>query len=99
MIEFLAGAVTLAHIVSAVYFLRFWRKTGDRLFLNFALAFGLLALNQIAVSVFGAADERTSYAYILRVLGFILIFVAIVDKNVFAARKHRRRSASPSASR
>ncbi|BAU49085.1 hypothetical protein SVA_2537 [Sulfurifustis variabilis] len=93
MIEFLAGAVTLAHIVSAVYFLRFWRKTSDRLFLSFAVAFGLLALNQIAVSVIGAADERTNYAYILRVLGFILIFLAIIDKNVFAVRKGKRRAA------
>lgn len=89
MIDFLAGAVTLAHIVSAVYFLRFWRRTADRLFLSFALAFGLLALNQIAVAVFGAADERTNYAYILRVLGFVIILVAIVDKNLFALRKSK----------
>lgn len=89
MIDFLAGAVTLAQIVSAVYFLRFWRRTADRLFLSFALAFGLLALNQLAVAVLGAADERTNYAYILRVLGFVIILVAIVDKNLFALRKSK----------
>lgn len=87
MIEFLAGAVTLAHIISVVFFLRFWRKTADRLFLSFAIAFSLLALNQIAVSVLGAADERTNYAYILRVLGYVIILLAIVDKNLFALRK------------
>ena len=81
MIEFLSGAVTLAYIVAAGWFVRFWRKTSDRFFLSFALAFGLFALNQIAVSVLGSVDERTSYAYILRVLGFVLILVAIVDKN------------------
>jgi hypothetical protein len=87
MIEFLAGAVTLCYIVATLYFVTFWRRTGDRLFLSFALAFGLLALNQIAVFAIGVEDERGNYAYILRVLGFILILLAIVDKNVFARRR------------
>lgn len=89
MIEFLAGAVTMAYIIAAAYFLRFWRKTSDRLFLNFALAFGLMALNQVIVSVFWAADERRSYVYGLRVLAFVLILLAIVDKNVFTLRKRK----------
>ena len=29
----------------------------------------------------GAADERIGYAYLLRVIGFVLILVAIIDKN------------------
>lgn len=89
MVEFLSGALTLAYIIASVFFLRFWRKTSDRLFFSFALAFGLLALNQILVSVLGAADERSSYAYILRVLGFILILIAIVDKNIGRRRKDK----------
>ena len=51
MIQFLAGAVTLAYFLAAIYFLRFWRKTSDRLFLNFAAAFLLFTLNQLVVSV------------------------------------------------
>ena len=27
MIQFLAGAVTIAYVIAAVHFLRFWRKT------------------------------------------------------------------------
>jgi hypothetical protein len=90
MIEFLSGAVTLAFVVAGVYFLRFWRKTGDRLFASFALAFALLALNQLAVSIFEAADERSGYSYILRVLGFALILYAIIEKNTRARRRTGR---------
>ena len=89
MIQFLAGAVTLAYFLAAIYFLRFWRQTSDRLFLNFALAFLLFALNQLVVSVLWAADERHSYTYILRILGFVLILLAIADKNIFSLRKRR----------
>jgi hypothetical protein len=81
MIDFLSGAVALAHLVVGFFFLRFWRNTRDRLFLFFAIAFGLFALNQFAANLLGAADERTGYTYVLRVLGFLAILVAIVDKN------------------
>jgi hypothetical protein len=90
MIEFLSGAVTLAFVVAAMYFLRFWRKTADRLFLSFSLAFVLLALNQLAVAALEAADERVGYSYVLRVLGFVLILYAIIEKNLRAHRKPGR---------
>jgi len=89
MIEFLAGALTLAYVIAAVYFVHFWRRTADRLFLAFAAAFALLAVNQLAVFMLGVDDERYNYAYVLRVLGFMLILLAILDKNVFGGRKRR----------
>jgi L-asparagine transporter-like permease len=93
MIEFLAGAVTLAHVVAAGFFLRFWRRTADRLFLAFAIAFVLLALNQTLAQMLGAADERVAFVYILRVLAYVLILAAIVDKNLSSARRRRRQGA------
>jgi hypothetical protein len=42
----------------------------------------LLALNQALAQWLGAADERVGYTYLLRVIGFVLILAAIVDKNV-----------------
>jgi hypothetical protein len=89
MIEFLSGAIAMAYFVSGMYFLRFWRKTDDRLFLSFAVAFWLLAANQTIVSLLGAADERSGYAYILRVLGFVIILLAIADKNLFSWRRRK----------
>lgn len=84
MIEFLSGALTMGLLLSALFFARFWRKTADRLFLGFAVAFVLLAVNQALAQWLGG--ERVGYAYLLRVLGFILILAAIVDKNLGRSR-------------
>ena len=89
MIEFMSGAVTLGFVVAMLFFLRFWRRTSDRLFLSFAIAFALLALNQALAQWLGAADERVGYAYLLRVIGFVLILVAIIDKNLQRGRRLR----------
>lgn len=82
MIEYLSGAVTLGYLVAALFFARFWKRTRDRLFVAFAIAFLLLALNQALAQWLGAADERVGYTYLLRVLGFVLILAAIIDKNL-----------------
>jgi len=86
MIEYLSGAVTLGYVVAMLFFLRFWKRTADRLFLAFGVAFALLALNQALAQWLGAADERVGYTYLLRVLGFVLILAAIIDKNVSRRR-------------
>lgn len=89
MIEFLSGAATLAYFIAALFFLRFWRRTHDRLFLAFALAFVLFALNQGLAHILSIYREPTSFIYVLRVLGFVLILVAIVDKNLLATRSRK----------
>lgn len=86
MVDFLSGAVTLTYIVAAAYFVRFWRRTAERLFLGFACAFVLFALYQWLLFMLGAADERGNYAYLLRVIGFLVILAAIIDKNLSAKR-------------
>jgi hypothetical protein len=90
MVAFMSGALTLGFVLAAVFFLRFWRKTDDRLFLAFAVAFALFALNQLLAHLFGAEDERISFIYVLRVLGYLLILAAIIDKNLFSRRALRR---------
>ena len=92
MVEFLSGAVTLGYLVAAAFFLSFWRKTSDRLFLAFGAAFVLFALNQLLSHALTVVSEPTSLIYLLRILGFALIIVAIVDKNVQKplARTQRR---------
>ena len=82
LLDFLAGAATLGYLVVSGLFFRFWRRTHERLFLAFGFAFAFLALNQAAATYFEAGDERTLVGYALRVLGFLLILAAIVDKNV-----------------
>jgi hypothetical protein len=84
MIEFLSGAVTLGFLAGAAFFLRFWRATRDRLFLAFGAAFVLFALNQFLAAALVVVVEPSSLIYALRVLGFVLILAAIVDKNTRA---------------
>lgn len=81
-VEFFSGAVATTYFIAGAFFLRFWRRTRDPLFRSFAGAFLLLGANQILVSVLGNTDERTGYAYVLRVVGFVLIAFAIIRKNV-----------------
>jgi hypothetical protein len=86
MIEFFSGAITLGFLVAAGFFLRFWRQTADRLFIAFAVAFMLFALNQALASWLTVVVEPASLIYVLRVLGFIIILGAIVDKNARPGR-------------
>ena len=87
LLDFLAGAVFIGYVVSSAFFLRFWRKTAERLFLAFGVAFLFLALNQVVATYLEAGDERSIYAYALRVIAFSLILAAIVDKNVSSKRR------------
>ena len=80
MIEFLSGALTLGYILTGVCFLRFWRRTGDKLFRSFAIAFGLFAVNQF-LTFFLSTEREVQYEYVLRVLGFVVILIGIVRKN------------------
>lgn len=99
MIEFMSGAVTVGYLVAAGFFLRYWRKSGDRLFAAFSGAFVLFALNQLAAAAFVVVVEPASLVYALRVLGFVIIIAAIVDKNVLARRARSPSSSATSARR
>ncbi|MCC7346840.1 MAG: hypothetical protein IT538_05520 [Variibacter sp.] len=81
MLEFTAGLITMGFLIAGVFFLRFWTRTGDRLFLVFSLAFWLFALNQALVPLSGWPREETTWFYLLRLAGFGLIIAAILAKN------------------
>jgi len=79
---FAAGALTLGFLAVGLYFLKFWRRTGDALFLAFAVAFALLAVNQAAPVLLGISSENQAYIYLLRLAAFLLIIWAILRKNL-----------------
>ena len=79
-IHFMLGAIAMACVVATFFFLRFWRRTGDRLFGLFAAAFGVLALNWVALA-FTRGDELRTLLYAVRLVAFVVILAAIVDKN------------------
>ena len=78
---FLTGALACGFAVAALFFLRFWRDSRDRLFAIFAVAFGLLAVQRVMLGLEVALVEDDTWYYGIRLLAFLLMLYAIVDKN------------------
>lgn len=81
LFDFLSGAISFGFLVAALFFLRFWRRTRDRLFLAFAMAFALLGIGQAVQVLASIPQEDRSYIYLIRLTAFTLILVAIFRKN------------------
>jgi peptidoglycan/LPS O-acetylase OafA/YrhL len=79
---FLSGALMVGYLVLGMFFFKFWRHTRESLFMMFAWAFWLMAANQFAVSASSSYDLDVGWTYILRLLAFALIILAIARKNV-----------------
>ena len=78
MVQLISGILAAGYLVAALFFLRFRRETGDRLFLVFSVAFALLAVQRLALAL---TTRSETLIYGLRLLAFVLILAAIVDKN------------------
>lgn len=81
MNDMLLGAIAMALMVVALFFLRFWRTTGDRFFLFFALSFFLDGLNRIFLTPAAQSTDDVPAYYLIRLLSYGLILFAILDKN------------------
>lgn len=81
MSAFVWGACAMASAVIALYFWKFYRRAGDRLLMLFSLAFATLSLHWIGLGVVQPPEETRHYFYVVRLVAFLLIVVAIVDKN------------------
>lgn len=81
VVEFLSGAIMAIAAIIGLFFLRFWRKTGDALFARFAAAFALLAFERVALLFSRVPSEAMSLVYLIRLTAFGLIIWAIVEKN------------------
>lgn len=77
----LMGAVSMASFVAGLLFLRYWRRSRDRLFLYFCIAFFVDAAVRVGQVLFTVADENEAFIYLPRLATFALIAWAIVDKN------------------
>ena len=77
----MGGALPALAFVIGLFFWRYWRASGDRLFVFFTAAFWLMGVNWGAVALVSPAHEARPYFYLLRLAAFVLISIAIVDKN------------------
>jgi uncharacterized membrane protein HdeD (DUF308 family) len=83
----LLGAIAMASLVAGLFFLRFWRDTGDRLFLYFAVSFLVEGVNRAALGLSTDPNEARPFFYFVRFLSFLLILIAIVQKNLNKPRR------------
>jgi hypothetical protein len=79
---FVQGATMLASFAVALFFLRYWRDSRDRLFGVFALAFVLFGVTRILLVAVDADSEARTWVYLLRALMFLAIIAAVIDKNL-----------------
>lgn len=81
LIDFLSGAATMGFVIAGLFFLRFWKRTHDSLFVAFALAFWLLGLTQCLLTFTDIPVEERSWLYLLRLAAFSLIIGSVLIKN------------------
>lgn len=73
----------MASLVAALFFLRYWRASRERLFAFFSLAFVGMAVNWLVLAMVNRpVDEaQQAYAYLIRLVAFVILIVGIIDKN------------------
>ena len=79
--DFLSGMLVGGFIMAALFFLRFWKRTREALFMFFAGAFLLLGAGQALLALTGLPVEERSWIYLIRLAAFLLILIGIFSKN------------------
>jgi hypothetical protein len=86
------SAIVLGSWAIALFFLRFWNGTRDRLFACFALSFFILGVERIVL--LATMPEHSPRIYFIRLTGFLVLLYGIYEKN--RSRKAPGQKLSPS---
>ena len=78
---FLLGIIATASLAAGGFFLKFWRQTRDVFFLAFGAAFIIEGLNRTSFLLLERPHEGNPSIYVVRLLAFLLILAAIINKN------------------
>jgi len=79
-VAFIQGAVAMGCLVAGIFFLRFWQRSRDRLFLRFATAFWMLAVSYVLLGLIAFTEWRV-YVFVVRLAAFCTILYGIFEKN------------------
>ena len=77
----LTGAIAMASATISLFFFAFWRSTRDRFFLLFGASFLLEGVNRLLIGLMSFRDEDEPLYYLIRLVAYGLILIAILDKN------------------
>lgn len=84
--DMLAGAIALGSLAVGLFFFRYWYTSRDRFFLYFALSFWIEGLSRIHMGLNSDIPEDVPVYYMIRILSYGLILLAIWEKNRPEAR-------------
>ena len=87
MLPFLSGMTTMGYLIAGLFFFRFWWRTRDRLFVFFGVSFCILAISQALSALAVIPSDDQAWIYLLRFVGFALLIVGIVAKNMGDANR------------
>jgi hypothetical protein len=79
---FMGGAIVFGYALISLFFLKFWRRTKDAFFGYFAFAFFLLGVGRIVEAILRTNEATTPHVYLFRLLAFLIIIFAIMQKNL-----------------
>jgi hypothetical protein len=79
--DMLAGAIALGSLAVGLFFFRYWYTSRDRFFLYFALSFWIEGFNRIHMGLNSDIPEDVPVYFMIRILSYGLILLAIWDKN------------------
>lgn len=78
---FLLGVIAITSLTAGLFFLKFWRRTRDSLFLAFSVAFLIEGVNRTAVLNAKHPNEGSPWIYTVRLIAFLIILGGILHKN------------------
>jgi uncharacterized membrane protein HdeD (DUF308 family) len=78
---FLLGFIVACSLVTAVFFLKYWRDVRDPLFLAFAVFFGMQGITQCVVILLSRPNEGNIWLFSMRLLSILAVLGAILWKN------------------
>lgn len=78
---FLLGFIVACSLVTAIFFLKYWRDVQDPLFLAFAAFFGIQGVLHAAVLLLARPNEGNVWLFLMRLLAVLSVLVAILWKN------------------
>jgi hypothetical protein len=81
MNQFLLGGIAVACFAVGLFFLSYWLSTRDRFFLFFMASFWMESGNRIDMAVTQSWNEDLPLHYLVRLVSYALILIAIWDKN------------------
>jgi hypothetical protein len=80
LIDVMQSATAMGCLIAAIFFFRYWVLSRDTLFILFAIAFGLLSASWFGLAL-TTTSEHHREIYLIRMVAFLLIIVAIILKN------------------